>query len=125
MRKISILLPGIIITAIGFTGCKNDKAELLYPPETCDTSNVTYTNTILPILRDNCYRCHAGNQAVAPFNLDSYTDASQVALSGLMYKAITHANEPGIVPMPKDADKLSDCNIAKIKVWIDDGAPNN
>jgi hypothetical protein len=123
MIKFSHVLAAGCVAAICFMSCKNDKAELLYPPDVCDTSNVTYTNTILPILRDNCYRCHAGNQTVAPFHLDSYTDASVVALSGYMYGAITHSS--GYEAMPKDSDKLSDCNIAKIKKWIDDGAPNN
>lgn len=123
MTKFTQLLAVVLITAITCISCKNDNAELLYPPDVCDTSNVTYSNTILPILRDNCYRCHAGNQTVAPFHLDSYADASLVALSGHMYGAITHST--GYNAMPKDSDKLSDCNIAKIKKWIDDGAPNN
>jgi hypothetical protein len=123
MRKISVFLPGLMIVACTFIGCKNDNAALLYPPDVCDTSNVTYNNTILPILRDNCYRCHAGSQTVAPFHLDTYADASLVALSGHMEGAITHS--AGVSPMPKNTDKLSDCNIAKIIKWIDDGAPNN
>ena len=123
MRKISVLLFRLIIVACTFTSCKNDNAALLYPPDVCDSVNVTYNNTILPILRDNCYRCHAGSQTVAPFHLDSYADASAVALSGKMEGAITH--NQGFQPMPKDADKLSDCNIAKIIKWIHDGAPNN
>jgi hypothetical protein len=40
-----------------------------------------------------------------------------------MYGAITHS--AGFTPMPKDAAQLSACTIAKIKKWIDDGAPNN
>lgn len=123
MRRPLFVCIGIVIATISTLSCKNDKAELLYPADVCDTSNVTYSNTVLPILRDNCYSCHAGNPSVAPFRLDTYADASAVALSGYMYGAITHA--AGFQPMPKNADKLSDCNIAKIKKWIDDGAPDN
>ena len=123
MRQILSLCLGGTIIAYSFIGCKNDKAALLYPADVCDTTNVTYSGTILPILRDNCYRCHAGNQTVAPFHLDSYDAASTVALSGQMYGAITH--QTGYSPMPKNAEQLSDCTISKIKKWIDQGAPNN
>ncbi|MEO6668574.1 MAG: hypothetical protein ABIN36_03790 [Ferruginibacter sp.] len=123
MRQVLSLLLGVMIIGSVLIGCKNDKAELLYPPDVCDTTNVTYSGTILPILRDNCYRCHAGNQTVAPFHLDSYDDASTVALSGHMYGAITHS--AGFSPMPKNSEQLSDCTISKIKKWIDAGAPNN
>ncbi len=123
MKQIASLLLGIMIICCSLTSCKNDKAELLYPPDPCDSVNVTYSGTILPILRNNCYKCHAGNQTVAPFHLDSYADASAVALSGHMIGALTHS--PGFTPMPKDADQLSVCTIGKIRKWIADGAPNN
>ena len=103
--------------------CKNDKAELLYPPDVCDTTNVTYSGTILPILRDNCYRCHAGSSTVGPFNLDSYNDVSVHAANGELRGAVNHLS--GYVPMPKDAAKLSECNVAKINKWLDNGYPNN
>ena len=112
-----------MIIVYSFMSCKNDKAELLYPPDVCDTTNVTYSGTILPILRDNCYRCHAGSSTVGPFNLDSYTDVSVRAASGELRGAVNHLS--GYVPMPKDAGKLSDCNVAKINKWLDNGYPNN
>ncbi len=120
-KKLSLLF--VIIVAC-FTSCKNDKAELLYPSnEICDTANVTYSGTILPILRENCYRCHAGSSTVGPFNLDSYADVSIRAANGQLWGAVSHSN--GFVPMPKDAAQLSTCNLAKIKKWLDDGYPNN
>jgi len=33
--------------------------------------------------------------------------------------------ETGFENMPQGGDQLSDCNIAKIQSWVDDGAPNN
>ncbi|MEO8771305.1 MAG: hypothetical protein ABI402_14515 [Ferruginibacter sp.] len=123
MRKIIFLVIGFMIIAYSFMGCKNDKAELLYPPDVCDTINVTYSSSILPILRDNCYRCHAGSSTVGPFNLDSYNDVAIRAASGELRGAVNHLS--GFVPMPKDAGKLSDCNVAKINKWLDDGFPNN
>src|SRR6187402_947793 len=115
MKKLLSLLFTVIVVLYNFTSCKNDSAALLYPPDACDSVNVTYSGTILPILRDNCYRCHAGSQTVAPFHLDAYADASLVALSGHMVGALTHS--PGFSPMPKNAAQLSDCTIGKIRKW--------
>lgn len=123
MKKTFAVLAVITISFTFFVGCKNDSAELLYPPDPCDTTNVKYSTTILPILRDNCYRCHSGSQTVAPFKLDSYAAVSTHAADGSLWGAVSHAS--GFSPMPKNAAQLSDCNLAKIKKWIDDGYPDN
>jgi hypothetical protein len=123
MKKMLTLVLGFGISIYSFTGCKNDKAELLYPPDPCDSSNVTYSGTILPILRDNCYRCHAGSNTVGPFNLDSYADVRTRAENGQLWGAVAHLD--GYSSMPKNASKLSSCNLAKIKKWLDDGYPDN
>lgn len=123
MKRIIASLTIVFVVIISANSCKNDNAALLYPPDACDTTNVTYSGTILPIIRDNCYRCHAGSQTVGPFNLDSYADLSIRAANGQLWGAVSH--QSGFSPMPKDAPQLSDCNLAKIKKWLDDGYPNN
>ena len=124
MKKISVLILLMLIMICGYlVSCKNDKAELLYPPVPCDTANVRYSTVIINILRNNCYRCHAGNITVGPFNLDSYAAVQIRAADGELWAAVSHA--PGVTPMPKDSPKLSDCDLAKIKKWLDDGYPNN
>jgi hypothetical protein len=123
MKKLLCLLFTVIVVLYNFTSCKNDNAALLYPPDACDSINVTYSGTILPILRDNCYRCHAGSSTVGPFNLDSYDDVRIHAQDESLWKAVSHAD--GFSPMPKDASQLSTCNLAKIRRWLDDGYPNN
>jgi hypothetical protein len=55
--------------------------------------------------------------------LDTYARVKTVADNGKLMGVITHAN--GFPQMPKGGNKLSDCNIAKIKKWVDAGAPNN
>ncbi len=124
MKKLSVTILIALIFFCGFLlSCKNDKAELLYPPQPCDTTNVRYSTTIIGILRDNCYRCHAGSSTVGPFNLDSYADVKVRAASGELWGAVSHA--PGFSPMPKGTAQLSACDLAKIKKWLDDGYPNN
>lgn len=89
----------------------------------CDDSNVTYTQTVASILQKNCVGCHNPNFTSGNVILSTYSGASAVAKSGLLYGVISHT--PGFKPMPLSGNKLSDCNIKLIKKWVDNGAPNN
>lgn len=126
MRLKKIWAIVILMTAIACfsqMGCKNNKEELLYPAVPCDTAGVRYSTVIINILRNNCYRCHAGSSTVGPFNLDSYSTLRIRAADGELWAAVSHA--PGVTPMPKDLPQLSACDLAKIRKWLDDGYPNN
>jgi hypothetical protein len=92
-------------------------------PQQCDTNNVTFSATVAPILAANCYSCHSTAIATSGVVLDTYNGVKKQASNGTLIGVITHA--PGFPPMPDGGGKLSDCNIAKIKKWIDAGAPNN
>ncbi|HSI91455.1 MAG TPA: c-type cytochrome domain-containing protein [Adhaeribacter sp.] len=91
---------------------------------TCDTTNVTFTATIKPLVQNNCQGCHSGG-AAASGGLDFTTHGglAAVALNGRLEGAVTHAT--GFSPMPKNGNKLNDCQIAQIRKWISNGAPNN
>lgn len=105
------------------TGCAYDKEEILYPSSNCDTTNVTYSLSVVPILSANCYGCHSGNTPIAGFRFDSYANLKPFADNGVLLGSINH--DPGFSPMPKGGTKLSACNIAKIRKWIAAGSPNN
>lgn len=115
---------GLLLTGTLFlTGCYYDVESELYPKDpnqTCDTQNVGYAARIEPLIRSNCYTCHAGN-AVAGGNimLEGYENLKNVD-GDRLYKAIAHT---GPSPMPKGGSKLPDCDIAVIKKWIDSGKP--
>lgn len=114
----------IIISIIGLSSCYYDKEELLYPGQSvCDTTLITYSQTVVPIISSNCLGCHAGANASASIRLDNYTGVKNVASNGLLLGAINHA--AGFSPMPKNGNKLSDCNITKIRLWVEAGTPNN
>lgn len=114
----------MVIIVLLQSGCKYDKQELLNPVSSaCDTAIVTYSGSINPILTVNCISCHSGSNAPFNIKLDVYADVNAQALNGNLLGAITHAS--GFPPMPEDGSKLSDCNIDKIKNWINAGAPNN
>ncbi len=112
---------GFIIA--GHSSCYYDKEELLYPETRCDTAAVTYNTTIVPVLSSYCFSCHAGNTPSGGLRLDSYSAVQLQVANGKLWGAVSHA--PNFSPMPKNANKLNSCNLAKLKKWIDAGAPNN
>ena len=91
----------------------------------CDTVNMEYMADVVPILQNNCYRCHGSNSNSGSFGivLEGYNNIKPYAESGTLLGVISHAQ--GFVPMPQDAAKLSDCNINKIRSWIANGIQNN
>lgn len=92
--------------------------------ESCDTSNVTYSSTIQPILENKCYTCHSDANAPVYGNnivLDYYSAVQQ--RSQTIVKAVKHA--PGVANMPEGMEKLDPCTIAKIETWVNNGALNN
>jgi hypothetical protein len=99
-------------------GAKNN--ECVSP---CDTSNVTFAQTIKPILDNNCVGCHGGTAPQGGISLHNYSAVRVEALNGRLLGSVNH--QTGYYPMPKDAAKLSDCNINQIKIWIDEGIQNN
>jgi hypothetical protein len=114
----------IAVSVTWFSGCKYYNEVDLYPqPSTCDTTNVTYSQTITPILRDNCYVCHSTSIASGGVILDTPEGVQVVATNGQLWKAVNHA--AGVVPMPKDLPQLPACPLAQINKWITSGHPNN
>jgi hypothetical protein len=89
----------------------------------CDTTGMRYSLDVLPILEANCYNCHANGIVNGGVSLDGYRNVVLQVQNGKLVPAITHA--PGVIPMPFDGGKLSDCNIAKIEAWINEGSPDN
>lgn len=92
---------------------------------TCDTTNVTYANVIQPMLSTYCYACHSENNknSGGGVSLENFSELQGYATNGTLLCDINHGNTCNA--MPQGANKLSDCNIAKISTWINAGAPNN
>ena len=104
-------------------GCYYDSEEELYG--TCNTTNMSYSQNITNIFQNNsCMNCH-GNPTSngAPFSLVTYADVKAQVDAGRLLGAINH--QVGFAPMPKDAPKLSQCDINKVTSWVLSGAPNN
>ncbi|RYD71392.1 MAG: hypothetical protein EOP53_23755 [Sphingobacteriales bacterium] len=98
-------------------GAKNNKCS------SCDSTQVTFSQTVMPVISTNCKGCHNSNLASGNIELTNYEQVKTVALNGKLSGVITHST--GYTPMPQGAKKLPDCTINKIKTWIAAGAPNN
>jgi hypothetical protein len=128
--KTQKFLLNIIITLSGMVlipGCYYDNEEYLYPDNGgingCDTTNVTYAGTVAPILATNCNNCHNPVSPSGGVIVNNYSDLKQYVDNGRFWGSINH--DPGYSPMPKGGGMLSNCNLLKIKKWIDNGALNN
>lgn len=125
MRLLTLLL---LISLSFLYGCYYDSKEYLYPQEIagCDTTNVTYNQSVSSILNSYCLSCHSNNSAASlggNIRLEDYSDVILRVNDGSLIGSISHDN--GFSPMPKGSSKLNSCNITVIQKWIDEGAPNN
>ena len=97
-------------------------------------AGIDFQREIRPILADNCFQCHGPDAAnrMAGLRLDRKESALEVRKNGaplvpgkpqesLLYKRITA--EPARRMPPASAHKnLTDAQIAKIRLWIEEGA---
>lgn len=117
----------MIVCLWGFASCTYSKKEVDYPTSvTCDTTTVKFSTTFKPILDATCNSCHGGDGSLGGgYIFDTYAGVKNQldnARSELL-DAIKHTGT--VSPMPKGGGKLSDCEIAKIEAWINQGYPNN
>ena len=126
MKHIYIIAATISIFLFLSVSCYYDNEEALYPTynSTCDTTNVTYSVTIVSILSNNCYSCHSGSTAASSGNnirLDSYAGVSarNAAISGSINHTGTYS------PMPKGGGKLKACSLTQFDLWVSKGMINN
>lgn len=89
----------------------------------CDTTNVTYSASIAPLVQQRCGGCHGGANPQGGLNLGTHAVLSTLALDGSLAASVTH--DPQGIPMPPSGPMLPQCDIDKFLIWIQDGAPNN
>ena len=101
----------ILFLILVWNGCKHEPVipeDPINPPDPadCDTLNVTYYGSVLPILQANCFVCHSGTQPQYGLDLSDYEQLAVVVNNGALIGAINHS--PGYYPMPKGGPMLSD-----------------
>jgi hypothetical protein len=114
-----------------FAACTKDKAELIKPKPLssgCDTSmNISYAKDIVPIMNKSCgamdNNCHTSAAASGQVILDLQIGVNFIALDGRLLSSIIWDGKTSF--MPKTGTKLPDCDINKIRKWINEGAPDN
>lgn len=92
-------------------------------PSSCDTLNITYSGTIRPLIENRCEGCHSGDSPSGGISYENYSGVAEVAADGRLLGAISW--EPGFENMPQNGDQLSECYIDQIRIWIENGYPND
>jgi hypothetical protein len=119
------LLPGVLLVAslsAGLSSCYYDMQSELYPTSYCDTTAVKWSSTIQPIIQVNCayVGCHTGSTPGGGIDLSTYAGVKSSAQSGALVGSIEHAGN--YTPMPNTGEKMPECTISKIRIWVDAGA---
>lgn len=113
----------VILAFIGFLGCTNHNEEEYFGNNSCNTDNISYSETIFPIIENSCLSCHNSNNSSGGINLSNYESIKSSAQSGQLLGSIKHSS--GYSPMPQFGEKLSECTIAQVEAWIEQGMKNN
>jgi hypothetical protein len=123
MKRLLISLVSLGVFMFFFVSCYYDSEEALYPDlnGSCDTSNVTFSATIQPMLSDNCYSCHSDANSAFGGNVHLQAAADVITNSSKIAVAIKRT---GAHPMPPSG-KLNACAISQFDIWVRKGTPNN
>ena len=119
----TLIFFGILII---FSGCYNDKFDKLYPlppvKPICDTTTITYTVDIAPIMNQYCNSCHcSGGSGSGDFT--SCPDLQSQALNGNLLNDLYGTPTPHHKTMPPAGSPVPDsCKISKIARWVHQGA---
>jgi hypothetical protein len=106
-------------------GCSKESEDKLAGTTTCDTTGISYSLQIVPILQNNCYVCHGSGSTAGSGGIDlsSYSKLKVYADNGYLVGNVTHA--PGYVGMPYGLPKLPACEVNTIVAWVNQGTKNN
>lgn len=89
----------------------------------CDTTNVSYSGTIALAMDKYCTGCHSGATPGGDISLTNYAEVAAIAADGSLMGTITHTD--GYISMPYGGGWLPDCKIDEIRIWVENGYPND
>ncbi len=102
----------------------NEGKKNTYCNNNCDTSSVTYTKSIAPVVSKYCLGCHNTNNAASSGGnvfLDNYTNVKTNAVSGNLLCSIDWSKTCS--KMPKGNTPLAYCDIRKFVIWKKNNCP--
>ncbi len=110
----------LMVFSLFLVSCTNYKEDLLTDPALCVTDNVSFSKDIVPILNNSCNTtgCHTAG-GFAPGYLTNHAEVIAMLDGGKLINRVAETMD-----MPPSGP-LSDCQIDKIKAWVDQGAKNN
>ena len=112
-KKVIVSVLAIALVAILPYACITHKKATL----DCSTIESKYTSDILPIIRDNCYKCHGAGSNKGDFT--TYAGIKNMVDNGELENEVLKKQEmPPSGPLPEEQRK-------KIRCWLNNGAPNN
>jgi uncharacterized membrane protein len=89
----------------------------------CDSTVFTFSGAVKPLIDNKCVGCHNASNLGGGIDLSTYATVKVVALNGKLLGSIKQ--QSGFSAMPKNGNKLSDCEITQVNKWITAGALNN
>lgn len=128
MKSILSLTLAFSVIVIGSTGCYydvdvDDELNSKDTTSVCDTAAMDYASIRSVFDIGTCLTCHSGANADAGLDLSTYAGTSQylTSSSSTLIDRITVGNTGDI--MPPSGNKLSDCNVSKVKAWLNNNFP--
>lgn len=102
-------------------GCYKDNKESMFPNTgICDTANVTWTKDVRAIVNTSCAISGCHNAAASGgYDLSNFAGVKMMVDNNRFLAVIESGS------MPKNASKLDDCTINKVRSWIAKGALQN
>lgn len=106
-----------------FSCSKQNKEDLDFEASLCSVDTISFQLHISVVLKNNCMPCHNASTAQGGVILDNYADVAPLANSGDLL-GVTR-RDPGYTPMPTNTGKISECSIAAIEKWVNQGVLDN
>jgi len=88
----------------------------------CDTTTVSYTGQIWPMMQSYCTGCHSSSAPGGGIVITDNADMVALAENGSLMGSIRW--ESGYSKMPTN-QQLSECKIGLLQKWINEGFPEN
>lgn len=125
------LFIALCFLSLGSVGLAND-AESPHSDQQEHSGQIDFVRDIQPILRDNCYECHAGTTEEGGLNLGIKAkafkggDSDEVILAGnskdsLLIDLVSGGKDNALMP-PEGSEPLTKEQVSLLRAWIDQGA---
>ncbi|GEM_PF-389433 len=91
----------------------------------CDTTNIHYSSFVKGAIQNYCLGCHSGPSVPSSGGIDlsTYSGVQAVAANGQLVGTISNISP--YPRMPQTGPALDSCTVAKIRAWVNRGAPND